>query len=127
MLYIRREKLLIPQITQTLWIIGLGVFHVITTLAVLKTGVWENGDTNWAEVINWSFNIGSYTAHIDKYWLYAVFSILYVILIFLVLYVTLGIKMSMVHQYIRSKGKEMGFWHGFKLVEGVGGAFWAML
>jgi len=101
----KKRKLIVPQILQTLWIIVLSVFYFVTTIAIFFD------ITN----ISSTFTIGSRTVEVTQGWIFAGYTCLFVFLIYVVFFVVLGIKIDLIHSYVRSKGQEMSFWHAWSI------------
>ncbi len=101
----KKRKLLIPQVGQTLWIIILTVFYFVTTVATFFD------ITN----IEPTLVIGTKTVEVTQGWVFTGFTALFVFLMYIVFFVTLGIKIDLVHSYVRSKGQEMSFGHAWSV------------
>jgi hypothetical protein len=100
-----KRKLLIPQLVQTLWIIALSVFYFATTISVFFGITYVSG----------TFTIGSKTVEVTQGWIFAGYTALFVFCIYVVFYVVLGIKIDMVHSYVRSRGQEMSLGHAWSI------------
>lgn len=81
--------LIVPQIFQTIFMLFFGVLHFAIT-AVTFLGIHES-----------SVTIGDYVISNTDTWVYALASVGFVIIGYMLIYVTLGIKMLMVHEYYR--------------------------
>ncbi len=101
----KKRKLMIPQLGQTLWIIVLTVFYFVTTVAVFFD------ITN----ISGTFTIGTKTVEVTQGWIFTGYTALFVFLMYIVFFVTLGIKIDLIHSYVRSKGQEMSFGHAWSV------------
>jgi hypothetical protein len=97
----KERGLLVPQFIQTIWIIVFSFFHVVTTLATFL-------DLN---EIN-SVTIGTLT--IEQTGIYIGYSALFVFLVYIILYSTLGIKMLEIHHWYR--GDELTYFEGFSMI-----------
>ncbi|OLS15577.1 MAG: hypothetical protein RBG13Loki_0805 [Promethearchaeota archaeon CR_4] len=101
----KKRRLIIPQLLQTLWIIILSLFYFVTIVAVFF---------NITEVSG-TFTIGTKTVEITQGWIFAGYTALFVFLIYVVYFVVLGIKIDLIHSYVRSKGTEMSFSHAWSV------------
>jgi hypothetical protein len=84
----KERHMLIPQFIQTVWIIFLSFFHFVTTLTTFL-------DLNTFD----SVTIGRVI--ITDGWLYAIYSALFVFLVYIIMYSTIGMKQLMLHHWYR--------------------------
>ncbi|MHA1819504.1 MAG: hypothetical protein ACTSU2_09940 [Promethearchaeota archaeon] len=100
----KERKLLLPQFTQTIWIILLGFFHVVTTITIF----WDldNGISDEVQIRDVTISQG---------WIYGGYTALFVFLVYIVLYVTLGMKILMVHEWYR--GGKLSFWSAWNVIQ----------
>ncbi|MBD3354159.1 MAG: hypothetical protein GF364_21940 [Candidatus Lokiarchaeota archaeon] len=102
--------LIVPQIFQTIILILLAVFHFgITCVSFLD--IYETQVT-----------IGTWVVKNTDVWLYALASVGFVMISFIIIYMTLGIKMLMVHEYYR--GGRPRIWLATKTV---GKRWWQLM
>jgi hypothetical protein len=97
----KERHLLIPQFIQTIWIFLLSFFHVIVTFTTFM-------DYNEYD----SINIGP--VEITDGWIYAGYSLLFVFLILIVMYTTLGMKQLMIHHWFR--GEHLSYSLSYKMI-----------
>ncbi len=101
----KKRKLMIPQLVQSLWIIFLSVFYFVTTIAVFFDITNVSG----------TFTIGTKTVEVTQTYIFAGYTGLFVFCVYIVFYVVLGMKIDMVHSYVRSRGQEMSLKHAWSI------------
>ncbi len=98
----KERKLLIPQFVQTFWIFTLLFFHFVITadtfLQLSQTGTI-------------SFGFAGKSVEINETWQYIGYSAAFVFLAYIVIYVTLTMKINMVHHWYR--GGNLSWWHAW--------------
>ncbi len=114
----KKRKLMIPQLVQTLWIIALSVFYFATVIAV------------FFDITNLSFTVRNVT--VSQTWIFVGYTGLFVFCVYIVFYVVLGMKIDMVHSYVRSRGKDMSLKHAWSIARRrwwglMGYALWSTL
>lgn len=102
----KQREILTPQISQTLWIILLSFFQIITTINTFFEITPVTGAT---------FEFRESTYEISKGWILFAYSCLFVFCIFVIYFVSQGMKMLMVHNWYRGGGS-MGFWKAFHVI-----------
>ncbi len=102
----KQREILTPQITQTLWILFLSFFHIITSLDTFFEITPITGAT---------FELNEKTFEITKGTIFFTYSCLFVFCIFVIYFVSQGMKMLMIHNWYRGGGS-MGFWKAYQVI-----------
>ncbi len=102
----KQRELLLPQITQTLWILFLSLFHIITSFSTFL---------NITPTEDLSFTLNGSEITLTAGIIYSIYTVLFVFCVFVVLFVSQGMKMLMIHNWYRG-GESMGFWNAFRVI-----------
>ncbi|MHA1647223.1 MAG: hypothetical protein ACTSVL_06595 [Promethearchaeota archaeon] len=102
----KQREILTPQITQTLWILFLSFFHIITSIDTFFDITPITGAT---------FELNEKTFEITKGTIFFTYTCLFVFCIFVIYFVSQGMKMLMVHNWYRG-GESMGFWKAYRVI-----------
>ncbi|MHA1900490.1 MAG: hypothetical protein ACTSWX_07655 [Promethearchaeota archaeon] len=102
----KQREILVPQITQTLWIMILSFFHLITSFDTFFDITPITGAT---------FEVSEKTIEITKGSIFFAYTCLFIFLIFVIYYVSQGMKMLMIHNWYRGGGS-MGFWKAYRVI-----------
>ncbi len=102
----KQREILSPQITQTLWILVLSFFHLITSFDTFFDITPLSGAT---------FELQEKTFEISKGTIFFAYTCLFIFLIFVIYYVSQGMKMLMIHNWYRGGGS-MGFWKAYRVI-----------
>ncbi len=98
----KQKKLLIPQFVQTFWIYTLLFFHFVVTANTFM------GLTSFDTV---TFQFYGQTVEITQTWAYVGYTVAFIFLAYIVIYVTLTMKINMVHHWYR--GGNLSWWHAW--------------
>ncbi|MBN2155931.1 MAG: hypothetical protein JW776_07805 [Candidatus Lokiarchaeota archaeon] len=98
----QERKLLVPQFVQTFWIFTLLFFHFVFT-ANTFLGL-DSFDGTTIEFYGKSIEI-------TETWAYIGYSVAFVFLVYIVIFVTLTMKINMVHHWYR--GGNLSWWHAW--------------
>ncbi|MHA1338756.1 MAG: hypothetical protein ACTSRZ_01875 [Promethearchaeota archaeon] len=101
----KERKLLIPQFTQTIWIVIFSICEIIVTMATFL-------DFNNIDPI--TLSIGQKSVTITESWIYAGYTFLFVLLCYIFIYSSLGIKMLMIHHWYR--GGSLEYWKALQMM-----------
>jgi len=96
----KERKLLIPQFVQSFWIFSLLFFHFVFTANTFMGLDSFDGTT---------VEFSGKTIEITETWAYIGYSAAFVFLVYIAIYVTLAMKINMVHHWYR--GSNLSFWH----------------
>ncbi len=102
----KQREILLPQITQTIWIVFLGFFHLTTSFSTFFEAAPFTG-----VVVEFS----SRTLEITDGWIYFGYSCLFVFLVYVIYMTSQSMKMLMIHNFYRG-GKSMGFRHAYRVM-----------
>ncbi len=102
----KQREILTPQITQTLWILFLSFFHIITSIDTFFDITPITGAT---------FELNEKTFEITKGTIFFTYTCLFIFCIFVIYFVSQGMKMLMVHNWYRGGGS-MGFWKAYRVI-----------
>lgn len=102
----KQRELLWPQITQTLWIVVLSIFHMIVTAGTFFDITPETELT---------FSMNGSQVNVTQSMLFAIYTGVFIFCVLVVMYVSQGMKMLMIHNWYRG-GKKMGFWKAFHVL-----------
>ena len=101
----KEKKLLLPQLTQTIWIFFFSLFYTVVSMGyVLEVTPIQD----W----NLSFNDQQYT--ITRGWIYFAYTCLFVILCYIVYFVSNGMKQQMIHYWYR--GDKIRFRRSYRIM-----------
>ncbi|MCK5342493.1 MAG: hypothetical protein KAR20_03765, partial [Candidatus Heimdallarchaeota archaeon] len=102
----KQRELLLPQITQTIWILFLGFFYLTVSFSMFFEAA------PFEEVV---VGISSKTLTITDGWFYFGYTCLFVFLVYVIYFVSQSMKMLMIHNFYRG-GKSMGFRHAYRVM-----------
>ncbi|WP_371803398.1 hypothetical protein [Candidatus Lokiarchaeum ossiferum] len=102
----KQREILTPQITQTLWILVLGFFHIVTSLETFLDITPISGAT---------FELQGKAIEVSKGWIYFGYTALFVFCVFTIYFVSQGMKMLMVHNWYRGGGS-LGFGKAYGII-----------
>jgi hypothetical protein len=109
----KEKKILIPQFWQTILIWIMSVLYTCTTLATYF---------NLNKVSDTEITVSQRTISVTENTIFYLYTVLFVFLIFVIFYVTLGIKQLMIHSWYR--GSELSFRKSFKIIQR---RWWALM
>ncbi len=101
-----QREILTPQITQTMWILILSFFHIVTTLEVFLDITPVDGA---------QFELSGKAFDLGKDWIYFGYTCLFVFCIFTIYFVSQGMKMVMIHNWYRGGGN-LGFRKAYGII-----------
>lgn len=98
----KERKLLIPQFVQTFWILTLLFFHFVFTASSFL-------GLDTLDGVHLDFH--GKTLDVNATWSYIGYSVAFVFLAYIVIYITLTMKINMVHHWYR--GGNLSWWHAW--------------